>query len=97
MDSDTQIIKKAWWKNIELWLYTALSTFVGGGASSVAAVVIDPQKFNLSDGLGNVGKMFLTSGIINVIFYLSKSPLPKLPSYEKPVSNPVSPVVPPAP
>lgn len=79
MSTDTEIYRKAWWKNVELWLYSSLSTFIGGGASSVAAIVIDPQKFNLHEGLGNVGKMFVTAGVLNLILYLKQSPLPKLP------------------
>lgn len=85
MGNDTDILRKAWWKNVELWVYSATSTFIGGGASSVAAIVIDPVKFNIHDGLANVGKMFVTAGVINLVLYLKQSPLPKLPN--EPTSN----------
>ena len=79
MGDETQYYKRAWYKSAEVWIYSALSAFIGGGASSVAAIVIDPQKFNLNEGLGNIGKMFITAGVINLILYLKQSPLPAMP------------------
>lgn len=79
MNGDTEQYRKVWWRNTELWAYSLFSTFISGGASSLAAMVIDPTKFNIHEGAGNVGKMFLTAGLISVLPLLKQSPLPKLP------------------
>ena len=83
MNGNTEIYRKAWWRNTELWLYGLASSFISGGASSLAACVIDPTKFNLHDGVGNVGKMFATAGFISILPLLKQSPLPKLPSNDE--------------
>lgn len=84
MSEDTEIrIRKAWYKSTRLWVYGSVSTFIGGGASSIAAIVIDPLKFNLNDGLANIGKMFLVSGIISLMAHIAKSPMPSIPDEDK--------------
>lgn len=61
----------------EFWVYNVASAFIGGGATCVAAMVIAPETFNLRD-LQKLFELALASGLINVAFYLKKSPLPKL-------------------
>lgn len=62
-----------------LYLYSALAFVIGGAAHSLAPMFVDPTKFNLSDGLQNVGKVALCSAFISLITYLMKSPIPSLP------------------
>lgn len=82
MGEDTERFTKSVKSSVEVWLYGALSTFIGGGSSSAAAIVIDPQKFNIHEGLKNIASMFVASGLISLLFYLKQSPLPKLPTKE---------------
>lgn len=58
------------------WLHGLGAAFIGGGASSIVVMVIDPQKFNFGDGLANLGAVFFVSGLLKAAAYLSQSPLP---------------------
>lgn len=66
------------------WIHGVLAAFIGGGAGAVSAgftaAMIDPQKFNLNDQLGNFFKMvgitFVVSGTLTTMAYLKQSPLP---------------------
>jgi hypothetical protein len=66
------------------WIHGLGAAFIGGGAGAVSAafsaMLLDPVKFNLADGLGKVLKMmgmtFVVSGIISTAMYLKQSPLP---------------------
>jgi len=65
-------------KNTNTWFRGILAAFIGGGASSVAAISIDPDKFNLTS-LAGAGKTILlacVSGGVNAAHYLARSPLP---------------------
>ena len=71
---------------IETWAYGLGAAFVGGGSSSVAsglaAMGLDKDHFNLTDGMGATLKLmtiaFLINGIISAFLYLKQSPLPPL-------------------
>jgi hypothetical protein len=54
---------------------------IGGAATSVSMIAIDPQQFNLGEGLPMLGKVALVSAIVNVAMYLKQSPVP--PAEEK--------------
>lgn len=60
------------------WFRGAVSAGVGGGASSVAAIVIDPRSFNFSSlgGLSHVLSLFAVAAFFSVMHYLAQSPLP---------------------
>lgn len=62
--------------NWKPWLYGLFSAFMGGGASAVSAMVIDPVKFNMADGFSNMLSMWVVSGLISAALYLKQSPLP---------------------
>lgn len=62
------------WKH---WLHGLGAAFIGGFATALAATQVDAKAFNLSgDGLMNLLKLGLFSGILNAAFYLKQSPLP---------------------
>ncbi len=62
------------WKN---WLRGLISAVIGGAANSITVMIVDPQSFNMEDGLGKVGSVALISAVIAAAMYLKKSPLPE--------------------
>lgn len=70
--------------NWKPWLHGLLAAFIGGGAAAGAAaisgMVVKPQAFNLGVELKStltlMAGTFLLSGIISVLLFLQKSPLP---------------------
>ena len=70
--------------NIEIWLKGLLAAGIAGAANGIitgiAAVGIDPTKFNLQAGLRSTlaiaGVSAIMSGIIGTAAYLKQSPLP---------------------
>jgi hypothetical protein len=69
---------------VQIWLKGILAAAISGAAGGVltglAAVGIDPQRFNLQAGMGATFKIGLAAalinGVIGVSAYLQKSPLP---------------------
>ena len=61
------------WKH---WIHGLGSAFIGGGATAVTVIVIDPLTFNLQNGLEKVVTAFLVSAFVSACFYLKQSPLP---------------------
>ncbi len=61
--------------NFKTWFHGLVAAIVGGVATTVTVMVVDPVAFNFGD-LGKLGKVALISGIVNAAFYLRKSPLP---------------------
>ncbi len=59
-----------------VWLHSLLATVIGGAASSVSAMVVAPEVFNLCD-LGKLGKLAFSAALVNLVFFLRKSPLPE--------------------
>lgn len=68
------------------WSYGLGAAFIGGGAgaitSSQVAMGIAPDRFNYSNGIGNMAKMaaltFIVQGALMALAYLKQSPLPAL-------------------
>lgn len=63
--------------NFRAWLHTLLSAFIGGSASAGAAVIVDPQTFNLSTptGFHKLLSMMVIGGAVPALAFLHKSPL----------------------
>lgn len=67
------------------WLYGLASAFIGGGASAitagVSAIGIDPDHFNLQQGVWHtlelMGAVFIISGALSAFAYLKQSPVPR--------------------
>lgn len=68
------------------WLHGLLGAFIQSGATAVSVMVIDPAKFNLEEGLANIGKLMLVSGIIGAALYLKSSPVPPETTIETPAA-----------
>ncbi len=62
----------------EKWIHGLGSAAIGGAATAITVIILDPLTFNLSDGWLNVCKAALVSGVVNAAFYLKQSPLPTL-------------------
>lgn len=64
-------------RSTRIWIYGLLSSVISGAAGSVAVMFVDPKDFNLGDGLPKLAQVFVASGIIALINYLAKHPLPE--------------------
>ena len=62
----------------KIWIKGLLSAVIGGVANSIVVMVVDPQSFNLTDGLGKLGIVALASAIFSAANYLKKSPIPEI-------------------
>jgi hypothetical protein len=63
--------------NWKLWFKGLVSAFIGGGASAITVVIVDPINFNpLSGGAMKVLTVALVSGCFSTALYLKQSPLP---------------------
>ena len=63
------------WKN---WVRGLIGAFIQGAATTVSTMIVDPDTFNIQEGLGNVGIIALVSGIVGAALFLQKKPLPGL-------------------
>jgi len=63
--------------NWRLWFKGLMSAFIGGGASAITVIIIDPINFNpLQGGAMKVLMVALVSGCLSAALYLKQSPLP---------------------
>ena len=85
MSNTIRIIRQRafYWRT---WLHGLLGAFIQSGATAVSVMVIDPAKFNLEEGLANIGKLMLVSGIIGAALYLKSSPVPPEETIETPAA-----------
>jgi len=78
---------------VEFWIYSLLSAFIGGGASALgsdegvsllhrAGSAIEPLSVH------QLAVMFLAGGISCAVAYLKKSPLPAMPAPSVPEKQP---------
>lgn len=58
------------------WLYGLISAAIGGAANSITVVIIDPQQFNLSEGIYKLGSVALVGAILAAAMYVKSSPFP---------------------
>jgi len=66
--------------NTRIWLHGLGAAAIGSSASSIATIMVAPDRFNLTSlsGFGHVCLVALVAGIVNAAAYLAKSPLPPL-------------------
>ena len=62
--------------DLKVWLKGLISAVIGGAANAVTVMVVDPQNFNLSEGLGKLGTVAAVSAIVAAAMYLKSSPIP---------------------
>lgn len=62
------------------WLHGLGAAAIGSSASSVATILVAPDRFNLTSlkGTADVFLVALVAGVVNAAAYLAKSPLPPL-------------------
>lgn len=65
------------------WVYGLGSAAIGGAATAVLAMVVEPGTFNFEGGLASLAKLAVGGGLINAAMYLKQSPLPALQAKEK--------------
>ena len=58
------------------WLRGLLAAFIGGAASAITMIAVDPLGFNLSAGLWKLGQVAVVLGITHGLMYLAKHPDP---------------------
>jgi len=58
------------------WLQGLIAAIVGGVATSITVVIVDPLKFNLTDGKYNLLMVMAVSGIYSGAMYLKEHPVP---------------------
>lgn len=66
--------------NTRIWLHGLGAAAIGSSASSVATILVAPDRFNLTSliGFGHVCMVAIVAGMVNAAAYLAKSPLPPL-------------------
>ena len=66
-----KVLKSGWF-----WIHGLLGAVIGGVATSIGTMIVDPLTFNLAEGLPNLINVIKVSAIISGALYLKKSPLP---------------------
>jgi hypothetical protein len=66
--------------NTRIWLHGLGAAAIGSSASSIATILVAPDRFNLTSlsGTGHVFMVAVVAGVVNAAAYLAKSPLPPL-------------------
>jgi len=62
--------------NVWFWIHGLIGAVIGGVATSIGTMIVDPVNFNLQDGLPKLKSVAIASAIISAALYLKKSPLP---------------------
>lgn len=61
------------WK---VWLHGILAAGVGGAATAISTMVVDPESFNFGPGMKKVGMVAFVAALVNVAAFLKQSPIP---------------------
>lgn len=62
--------------SLEPWLKGLLAACIGGAANAGTIVLVDPEHFNLQEGIRSLLKVAIVGAVVSVLGYLKKSPLP---------------------
>jgi hypothetical protein len=65
--------------SVETWLLGLLSAVIGGAATAISMVVVDPMTYNIHEGWNKLLEVAIVSGVVSAAFYLKQSPVPKDP------------------
>lgn len=63
-------------KEIGKWARGLLGAFIQSASVVISTMIVDPETFNIEDGLAKVGIVALVSGIVGAALFLQKKPLP---------------------
>lgn len=58
------------------WFNGILTAAISGAASAASIAIVDPDHFNISSGLSNLGKAAAAGAVIGAINHLRQSPFP---------------------
>ena len=61
-----------------VWLKGLVAAVIGGVANGVLLVVVNPNEFNLNEGLPRLQTVIIVSGIVSAAAYLKQSPVPQV-------------------
>ena len=63
-------------RDFKKWARGLVGAFIQSASTVVATMIVDPDTFNIGEGLANVGMIALVSGGVGAALFLSKKPLP---------------------
>ncbi|PAW76812.1 MAG: hypothetical protein B9S32_13825 [Verrucomicrobia bacterium Tous-C9LFEB] len=61
---------------LQRWAKSLLAAFIGGFVNAITLIVVDPLKFNLTDGWRSLLTACTVSALVSAAFYLKQSPVP---------------------
>lgn len=61
---------------LRVWLRGLIAAAVSAASNAVTVMIVEPQHFNMQDGLGKVGQVALVSAIVGAALYLKQHPVP---------------------
>ena len=64
-------------RSVKVWLRGLIAAAVGAGSNAITVMVVEPQHFNVDDGLTNVVKVALVSAVVGAALYLKQHPVPE--------------------
>ncbi len=59
------------------WIVGIISAIISGAATSVTAVIVAPESFNLHDGKERIATVMLVGAVFSLGNYLKQKPLPE--------------------
>ena len=63
--------------NWRLWLRGLIAAVINSAVGAGALLIVDPQDFNIYDGLPKLVSLMVTLGITGALLYLKEHPLPE--------------------
>lgn len=64
------------WKEIGNWARGLIGAFIQSASLCVTTMIVDPETFNIHEGIANVGWIALVSGTLGAALFLQRRPLP---------------------
>jgi hypothetical protein len=62
---------------IRKWLRGLVGAAIASGANAITVMIVEPQHFNIHEGLDRVGWIALVSAIVGAALYLKEHPIPE--------------------
>ena len=64
------------WSDVGNWARGLVGAFIQSASVVISTMIVDPETFNIGEGLAKVGMVALVSGIVGAALFLQKRPLP---------------------
>src|SRR5438270_14029516 len=65
-------------RTVGLWLKGLAAACIGGAANAGIVVFVDPDHFNVHEGIHALAKVAVIGAVVSVLTYLKQSPMPGL-------------------